>query len=301
MTMWALVVGLLLASAPPASAPPASVPPGPHVSVMEVYASLPSHTVYRPRNAEATAPMPVVVWGNGGCRNLGNSAQHFLSHLASHGFLVIAVGPVGELSASRGVAGTNEPSAQDADGVWRPPTTTSAMIRALDWAEAEHHKPGALLEGRLDLAKVAVAGHSCGGLLALAASSDPRVSTTMIMNSGALNDGRAPVGVPATKGTLAGLRGPVLYVSGGASDVAHPNATDDVSRLRHVDVVHAYRDVGHSGTYAEPEGGAYGELAAAWLRWRLKGDPAAAAMFSPAGQFAQDPHWTLVSRPAGRR
>jgi hypothetical protein len=85
-------------------------------------------------------------------------------------------------------------------------------------------------------------------------------------------------------------------VTGGPSDVAYPNALDDVSRIGHVPVYLASRDVGHGGTYREANGGAYGRLASAWLRWRLKGDRAAAAAFSPTGAFGRDPSWQLSGR-----
>lgn len=268
---------------------------GPTPAVMVSEANLPTHTVYRPANLRAAGRLPVVVWGAGGCRNLGNSAQEFLTEIASHGFLVVAVGPVGERPAARNRTAADA-APGDADGVWRPATTTPAMIRAIDWAVAENRRAGSPYRGRIDTRHIAVAGHSCGGLLALDSARDPRVTTVMIMNSGALNDGRYPLGIDATKESLPRLHTPVLYVTGGPRDVAHPNALDDVSRIRHVPVFLASRDVGHGGTYRELNGGAYGRLASAWLQWRLKGDRAAAAAFTPAGALGRDPGWTLSSR-----
>jgi dienelactone hydrolase len=291
--MMSLILAALLATAQPA-APGGS---GPSPAVMVTEANLPTHTVYRPANLRRAGRLPLVVWGNGGCRNLGNSAQAFLTELASQGFVVVAIGPIGELPAPRQrTAETPRPGAGSEDGVWRPATTTAAMIRAIDWAVAENSRRGSLYRGRIDIRRIAVAGHSCGGLLALTAGADPRVTTTLIMNSGALNDGTRPEGVDATKASLTRLHGPVLYVTGGPSDVAHPNALDDFGRIGQVPVFLASRDVGHGGTYREPNGGAYGRLAGAWLRWRLKGDRAAAAEFAPNGAFARDPAWTLSAR-----
>ncbi|WP_342671438.1 hypothetical protein [Nonomuraea candida] len=38
-------------------------------------------------------------------------------------------------------------------------------------------------------------------------------------------------------------------------------------------------DVGHFGTYAQPNGGEFGRVGAAWLKWQLKGDATARAVF----------------------
>jgi hypothetical protein len=39
-------------------------------------------------------------------------------------------------------------------------------------------------------------------------------------------------------------------------------------------------DVGHGGTYWEPNGGKAGAVTVAWLKWQLRADPKAAKVFS---------------------
>ena len=61
-------------------------------------AGLQTHTVYRPTNLiafPAKDTLPIVVWGNGACRMDGLMFERFLTKIASHGFLVVAVGPEG--------------------------------------------------------------------------------------------------------------------------------------------------------------------------------------------------------------
>ncbi|MEN7538277.1 hypothetical protein [Aurantiacibacter flavus] len=58
-------------------------------------AGAPDYTVYRPLELP-DAPLPIVLWGNGGCSDNGMSASHFLREIASHGYLVIANGKPGE-------------------------------------------------------------------------------------------------------------------------------------------------------------------------------------------------------------
>jgi dienelactone hydrolase len=294
--MKSLIAAFLLVAGEPQPAGSGTTP-----AIMVSEATLPTHTVYRPANFDRSERLPVLVWGNGGCVNLGNSAAEFLTEIASHGYLVVAVGPIGSpppRAPRAASAGTPRP--HDADGVWRPQTDTRAMIRAIDWALGENSRSDSPYRGWIDPTRIAVAGHSCGGLLALGASRDPRVTTSLVMNSGALNDGTHPQGVEVTKATLQQIHGPILYVTGGPDDVAHPNAVDDVSRIRHVPVVLAYDASGHSGTYRQPRGGAYARMVVDWLDWRLKGDAEAAAAFSEGGRLRSDPAWTISTAPPSR-
>ena len=61
--------------------------------------SLPTHAIYRPRDLRpfgAKLLMPIVAFGNGGCRNGSGEFRNFLSDLASHGYLIVAIGPAGD-------------------------------------------------------------------------------------------------------------------------------------------------------------------------------------------------------------
>ncbi|MEH1100159.1 hypothetical protein [Micromonospora sp. CPCC 205561] len=53
----------------------------------------------------------------------------------------------------------------------------------------------------------------------------------------------------------------------------------------------------HFGTFAQPNGGEYGRVGSAWLRWQLKSDQAARAMFvGPTCGLCGHPRWTVTSR-----
>src|SRR5579871_742729 len=64
---------------------------GPFPAVMEQDPSLPTHTIYRPKDMAALhgQKLPIVAWGEGGCANNGTAYRNFLGEIASHGFLVI--------------------------------------------------------------------------------------------------------------------------------------------------------------------------------------------------------------------
>jgi dienelactone hydrolase len=254
--------------------------------------NLKTHTLYRPRDLKlfgAAVKLPVVAYGNGGCRNGSHEVRNLLTEVASHGFLVIAIGPAA--SAATGMVAGSSQSRQ--------------LLDAFDWAAAENARNGSEFFGKVDTSKVAVMGQSCGGLQAIEVSNDPRITTTVMLNSGILSrpmatpPGAGLVGMPAvTKEQLAKLHGPIAYFIGGRSDIAYPNAVDDFARIDRVPVFMGNQDVGHyPATYQEPRGGAFGVAASAWLKWQLKDDPNAAKMFTgPKCGLCTDPKWTVQKK-----
>ncbi|WFE28219.1 cellulose binding domain-containing protein [Solwaraspora sp. WMMD791] len=240
----AVIVAL---GAPPASA--AIGGSGPYPADYETAASLANHTIFRPQTLPAER-LPILAWGNGGCSANGLSQGNFLREIASHGFLAIANGaPNGSGS-----------------------TTSQMLTQSIDWAVAENSRPGSKYYNKLDTTRVAVAGFSCGGLEAYAVSNDPRVTTTGIFSSGLLND--------ADDYQLRRLTKPIAYFIGGPSDIAYPNAIDDWGKLpAGLPAFMGNLNVGHGGTYDQPNGGEFGRVAVLYLKWRLKGDTAAGANF----------------------
>lgn len=242
---------------------------GPYKALMAADRTLPTHTIFRPKDLSGLgekAKLPIVVWGNGACANSPWEHVNFLSEVASHGFLVIAIGPM-PAEGQRGGAGG--------------PTKSALLVDAINWAMGQNTNQASQYHNKLDPAKIAVCGMSCGGLQALEVAPDPRVTTAMICNSGILGDpGRGKGGMPGlTKDHLAKLHTPVIYILGGEKDIAYNNGMDDFRRINHVPVFAANLNVGHGGTYARPHGGDFAKVATAWLQWQLKGDQEAAKMF----------------------
>ena len=69
---------------------------GPFKAIMMEEASLPTHTLFRPQDLSKFGkdhPLPVVVWGNGGCANSPSGHVNFLNEVASQGYLIVAIGP----------------------------------------------------------------------------------------------------------------------------------------------------------------------------------------------------------------
>jgi dienelactone hydrolase len=290
----ALVFATIAGAPPEQIGSPSPRGTGPYPAIILTEPTLSTHTIYRPADWRQVGEerLPIVAWGNGGCANVGDSAKSFLLEVASHGYLVIAVGPPGEAASQGGKSDTKSSGSKG--------TRSSQLTDALDWASAQNSRRGSDYFGRLNTNKMAVMGHSCGGLQALEVSSDPRITTSVILDSGILS-GPPPFPMPGVttsdKSELTKLHAPLIYIIGGPTDIAYANAMDDVAHIEHVAVFVGSLNVGHRGTFAQANGGAFAAVATAWLQWQLKHDSTAAKMFLGAQcGLCVDPVWTIQKK-----
>ena len=260
---------------------------------METADSLPGYTLYRP--TDASGPLPLIVWGNGSCMVQGNRYAEFLSTIAAQGYFVVSMGGIMSDEDAQAMV-----DAQPADPWEREPYSTEAeLLAVLDWAASEAGQSDSAYGAQIDAGTVGVMGHSCGGLQAAGALRDPRVATAIAFNTGTFPAGSpALVGADLTKETLPDLQGPIAYISGDEEDIAFENAAADYEAIGHVPAFWGYPDgVGHGGTFFDPQGGQYAELAVAWFDWQLKGDDSASHWF--VGEdctLCADPDWTVASK-----
>jgi hypothetical protein len=273
---------------------------GPYPATREEPASLPTHTVYRPADLAHMPKLPILLWANGGCRNTSVEFTRFLGEIASHGYLIVAVGRStipflvirGSIAA---VADQKEPN-----GNPYVQLDASYMTKGLDWAIAENARPASPLFGKLDTAKVATLGQSCGGPQAFVAARDPRVTTVLALNSSfptAASPGMtgAP---PSTNWTADKLTIPAALFNGGPADSGYSGAEQTYKALpATLPVLKAsLTSVGHTGAYPMPEL-RYSNAVLAWLNWILKGDTAALTTFSgPNCTLCRDPDWWIDSQ-----
>ncbi len=238
--------------------------------------SLPGYTIYRPfdmqQKVEQEGKLPLLVFGNGACSHNSSDYAPMFAELIKNGYLVFAVGT--------------------RDGSYaynRHETSLTAkednLLDAVDWVCKQNATPGSDFYGMVDTFHIAVAGHSCGGAQAMAASYDPRISTTLLLNAGM---GDMSMG-GATPNSLKELHAPILYLIGGPEDVAYLNAKNDFERINHVPVVSVNFPVGHAGTYKQEKGGILGEVVSMWLDWLLKGKESASCFFVDPGY--RDAHY----------
>ncbi len=258
---------------------------GAYKAIMQTDSSLLTHTIFRPENLDAFGEknkLPIIAWGNGACANSPWEHLNFLSEVASHGFLVIAIGPMPAEGEQK-----------------RDQSLSSQMLDAIDWAIAQNSDKKSPYYGKIDIHKIAVSGMSCGGLQTLEVAGDPRLTTIIVCNSGVLpNPGGGMPGMPQiTKDQLEKLHTPALYLLGGEKDIAYNNGMDDFKRINHVPVFVANMDVGHGGTYRQPHGGEFAIVATSWYKWQLKGDEQAGKLFTgnPCG-LSQSKVWTVEKK-----
>lgn len=254
---------------------------GAYSAKMFTDSTLKTHTIFSPADLSPFGKdhkLPVIAWGNGACANSPWEHVNFLSEVASHGFLAIAIGPMpeeGEQEYGR--------------------SSSSQLTDAIDWAIAQNGDKSSPFYNKIDVANIAVSGMSCGGLQTLEVAPDPRVTTTVVCNSGIIGGGGGMPGMPAlTKDHLGKLHTPTLYLLGGETDIAYNNGMDDFNRINHVPVFVANMDVGHGGTYREHHGGEFAVVATAWYKWQLKGDEEAGKLFTgnPCG-LSESTVWTV--------
>lgn len=164
--------------------------------------SLPDFVVYRPLRMRGK--MPVLVFCNGGCMDTSIGYENMLSDIASHGYIVIAIGEM-QMFAQH-----------DKD----QHTPSSMVKKALDWISLQSSNPSSPYHNNIDANRIAAAGHSCGGAQVLANAADSRLKTYIILNAGM---GKMTM-ADANAKSLKNLHAPILYIVGGTSDVAWSNA-----------------------------------------------------------------------------
>lgn len=252
---------------------------GPYRAVAVSERSLPEFVVYRPANMRMAAwreKLPVMVYANGGCMDTSVHVEKMLIEIASHGYIVIAIGEMQNYPHDR-----------------REKSTPASMLTdAMDWIEAQAADSASAYFGCVDVERIAACGHSCGGAQVLAVADDPRVKSYMILNAGMGDMEMAG----ASRKSLKNLHAPIIYMIGGKGDIAYDNAVMDYKAIKKVPVYFAdMTEAGHSATFAQPYGGAFAQMAIRWMDWQLKGRDQHAPIFQE-GLLDDFPGWTMEGK-----
>jgi dienelactone hydrolase len=219
-----------------------------------------------PRSLETTVrypatggPHPLIVFGHGFALT-PVTYSGLLRAWARAGYVVAA--PWFPLERADAPGGPNE-----SDLVNEPRDVTFVISRLL----ASNASPGSVLEGRIDPSQIAVAGHSDGGIAALAVADDRRfrdrrIRAAIVMSGAALSGmGPFPRGGPA-----------LLAIHGTADTINPPAATAHFFRLaRRPKFLLWLVGASHRPpfTYQEPQLGIVERATVAFLDHYLKGRP----------------------------
>lgn len=226
-------------------------PSGPLPIVIETEPTLAGYTIYRPK--DLTEKYPQFVFMDGSCTLEGVGIfSEILSEVASYGFIAVVVG---------------NPTSSGSESLSTDPTS---LLKPLDWLYAENDRSCSKYYKKILKNKAAASGQSCGGVHALGAGKDPRVATVVPLNSGL-------TGMSTDSTTvLSALHGSVAYLIGGSSDLAYTPAQGDYPVLpKTLPAWYGnYKNVGHYYVFTDGQdnGGEFGRVAVAWLRWQLKGE-----------------------------
>ncbi len=204
---------------------------------------------------------PIVIWGNGTYTSPA-SYRSMLEHWASHGMVVVA--------AMTPNAGTGR-----------------EMGGCLDDILDENTRDGSIFQNKLMPLRVAVAGHSQGGGGAIMLGQDLRVTTVIAIQPYVTGRGHEPSAWQSQQGAL-------LLLSG-AEDYTAPPTEQQQSVFDAAEVPVTWLTLrGASHLAPMYTGGSYLGPVTAWLRWYLRNDSQAAALFEGSRcVLCQDPRWEV--------
>ncbi|WP_182909140.1 cellulose binding domain-containing protein [Microbispora sp. H13382] len=236
------------------------------------------YTVFRPSNPAAVGrPMPVLVFGNGACAHTnGSEVVQALTFVAARGFVVVDTASV-----------DGSPN-----GVQSGSPIPSLLTDGISWAERENARAGSPLYQRIDLSRVATAGHSCGGLEALIAGQDRRVKSVVSLDSGLFADGSFGY----SRAELSKLHTPVMFLDGGPSDIAYDNTRANYDLTQVPAVLAEHPQAGHVGFITGSQMTDGMTAVVQFLDMTLNGNATARAyILGPSGLAARAP-WTVRSK-----
>ena len=221
-----------------------------------------SCAVYRPRTlGENGLQHPIILWGNG----TGASPSTYsalLEHWASHGFVVAA--------ARTSNAGTGE-----------------EMLSCLDYLVNANGLSVGTFAGKLDVNRVATAGHSQGGGGTIMAAQDSRITASAPFQPYTL-------GLGHSSSSQSNQNGPMFLMSGGGDTIAIPSLNSlPVFNRANVPVFWGelrgashFEPVGNAGDFRGP--------ATAWMRYHLMDDQNAESMFYGSNcELCNDYNWEV--------
>lgn len=252
---------------PPISDPGAKGPF--EIQVQETLEGLDTHILIAPKElGKDGIKHPIVVWINGaGTGTTGY--RNMLDNVAAHGFFLL----------------------DDKQSGFESAPEVESQKAAITWAIEQADKQGGPYFGKLDSTRIAIAGHSLGGVSTFGNVSDMRIKTSIHMAGGVTGN---PEGVDAS--WLQGLHVPAAFLCGDADSNGLPRVKDDFAAAPAAVPLFfgILAGVSHTDEFTMPNGGRWGRILIAWLRWQLADDASFAKSFQgPDCEFCMG-DWTAM-------
>jgi dienelactone hydrolase len=198
---------------------------------------------------------PIFLFGCGGGSNPATYAPR-LNRIASHGFVVLAdVQNIGD----------NE----------------KVFSASLDWLLAENMRADSPLFGKLDSTKIGAGGHSIGSVNAFFFAPDPRLTTTIHVAGGSLDNVNDPNAMTTGMGGK-NLKHPSAFITGDTDQFGNiEKAAKDYAAAT---VPVFFTQISGTDHIAAVEQGL--PVIVAWLRWQLAGETERRSQFlDPMGEY----------------
>ena len=241
------------------------------IAVTESLPGLATHILIAPRDlGRGGIRHPVLVWINGAGAN-SSSYRNMHDNLAAHGFMIV----------------------DDKQSTFEAIPEIDSQRAAIDWVIAQAKDTASPYHGKIDDTRIAIGGHSLGSVASFGNVADPRITTSVHMAGGVTGN---PGGVD--NALIKSLRAPTLFLCGSADSNGLGRVRNDFAMAPPAVPLFfgTLAGVGHTDEFNQENGGRWGRIVAAWLRWRLADDQSSAALFAgDACQFCTG-DWAAMKR-----
>lgn len=210
---------------------------------------------------------PILIWSNGAGAG-SSSYRAMLDNVAAHGFFVV----------------------DDKQSSFESMPEVESQRAAIEWVIAQASKQGGPYQGKLDAERIAIAGHSMGSVSSFGNVKDPRIKTSIHMAGGLSGN---PEGVDES--WLKDLHAPTAFLCGSADSGLTRARNDFAAADPKVPLFFGVlAGVGHTDEFSGTNGGRWGRIVIAWLRWQLAGDESFAKSFRGADCEFCKGDWTAM-------
>jgi hypothetical protein len=212
------------------------------------------YTLFRPETLEADKKYPVLTWGNGTCSQ-PLLFEELLTHVASHGFIIIASN-------------------------WRWVASGREMLHGIDFILGENTNSSSALFGKIDTAMLGAFGHSQGSMATVVVGADKRIVTTVPIEGANTSD-------------VANLKGPSFLIAGELDMIVDPASVEQAFNAAKVPAVFGL-SMGHDHLMPGLDPSPILKAVTAWFKIHLAGDQRSRDLFfgDPCG-LCNDPTWKI--------